>query len=107
MAARAPDVRLGRRTRVSGCKPKRTSSRLAAKAAASYVSIPDMAMQRAALKNSLQPCSAALKEHVEKKGILNRSKIPIPVADLRKLVRAAGLGCAAASAVGAVPRTAK
>jgi len=64
-------------------------------------------IERAALKNSLQPCSAALKEHVEKKGILNRSKIPIPVADLRKLVRAAGLGCAAASAVGAVPRTAK
>ncbi|XP_039818762.1 calphotin-like [Panicum virgatum] len=107
VAARAPGVRLGRRARVSSCKPKRTSSRLAAKAAASYVSIPDMAMQRAALKNSLQPCSAALKEHVEKKGILNRSKIPIPVADLRKLVSAAGLGCAAASAVGAVPRTAK
>ena len=105
-----PDLRgrRGRRPRASGVhlKPKRQSSRLAAKATASFVSVADKAIQHTALKNSLVPCSAALKEQVEKKGLLNHSKIPISVTDLRRLVRAAGLGCAAASAIGAVPSTA-
>ena len=63
-------------------------------------------MHRTKLKNSLAPCSAALKEQVAKKGLLNRTKLPIYAADLRKLVSAAGLGCNAASAVSAVPGTA-
>ncbi|RLN11921.1 hypothetical protein C2845_PM09G11050 [Panicum miliaceum] len=67
----------------------------------------DKVVQRTALKNSLAPCSAALKEQVEKKGLLNRSKLPISVADLCNLVSAAGLGCSAASAAGAVPPVAE
>ncbi|RLM70051.1 hypothetical protein C2845_PM17G13850 [Panicum miliaceum] len=66
-----------------------------------------MTDKRTALKNSLAPCSTALKEQVEKKGLLNRSKLPISVADLRKLVSAAGLGCTAATAVGVVPLVAE
>ena len=36
---------------------------------------------------------ATLKKHVAKKNILSRNKLPIGVADLCKLVSAAGLGC--------------
>jgi len=103
----APYGRGGRRPRASGVAqeqaPLRQSSRRAAKASASFVSTTDKAMQRTALKNSLAPCSASLKEQVVKKGILNRSKIPISVSDLRKLVSAAGLCCATSDAVGVVP----
>ncbi|CAN6253600.1 unnamed protein product [Urochloa humidicola] len=87
---------------VAPAAPKRQSSRLAAKAAATFVPVADQAIQRKALINSLAPCSAALKNHVEKRGLLHRNKLPISVADLRKMVSAAGLGCAASNAVGVV-----
>ncbi|CAO2150256.1 unnamed protein product [Urochloa humidicola] len=83
--------------------PQRQSTRLAAKAAATFVPVADQTIQRKALLNSLAPCSTALKNHVEKRGLLARNKLPISVAELRKLVGAAGLGCAASNAVGVVP----
>ncbi|CAL5061468.1 unnamed protein product [Urochloa decumbens] len=82
---------------------QRQSTRLAEKASASFVHAADKASQRKALLNSLAPCSAALKGHVAKRGLLNRQKLPISVADLRKMVTTAGLGCSTADAVGVVP----
>ena len=40
----------------------------------------------------LQNAPAKLKQTVEKKNLLNRSKLPIAIVDLRKMVAAAGLG---------------
>ncbi|CAL5036581.1 unnamed protein product [Urochloa decumbens] len=85
--------------------PKRHSTRLAAAAAkegGKYVAVADKAAQRTALKNSLITCSSALQAQVQKRNILSRTKLPIPVADLRKMVSAAGLGAEAANAVGTV-----
>ena len=73
-------------------KPKRQSSRLAAKA-----------VQLKALQNALLPCSSSLRATVKKKGMMNHSKLPISVADLRKMVAAAGLGEAPMDAGAPVP----
>ncbi|CAL4887507.1 unnamed protein product [Urochloa decumbens] len=90
------------RARASAAEPQRQSSRLAAKAAATFVPVADQAIQRKALLNSLAPCSAALKTHVAKRGLIGRTKLPISVADLRKMVSTAGLGCTSASSIGVV-----
>ena len=91
-----PTVRCGRRPRVglqlSAPKPKRQSSRLAEKADGKFVAVADKACQLKALKNALAPCSSKLKQAVEKRNLLTRSKLPIGAADLRKMVSAAGLG---------------
>ena len=99
-------MRRGRCPRVglllSTGKPQRQSSRLAAKATGKFVDSTDKAVQLKALKNALVPCSSKLKGVVEKKGILNRSKLPIGVSDLRKLVAAAGLNANGPAGVGTV-----
>jgi hypothetical protein len=60
-------------------------------------------MHRKALKESLDACSAAVKLETKKHRLLSRTMLPIPVPTLRKLVRAAGLGCHAANSIGVVP----
>lgn len=100
-AARAGAKRRARAEKV--VQPERHSTRLAQKASSNFVNMTDKAVQRKEIQNSLQPCSAAVKKEVQKKGLLNKTKAPISVAALRKLVRAAGLGCSAADAVGVVP----
>lgn len=60
------------------------------------------AVQRKALLNSLSGCSASLKKLVTKKNILSRNKLPVGVADLRKLASAARLGCKNVDVVGVV-----
>ncbi|KAG2591410.1 hypothetical protein PVAP13_5NG479886 [Panicum virgatum] len=89
-------VRRSRRPRVglllSAPKAPRQSSRLAEKAAGRFVDSTDKAVQLKALQNALVPCSTKLKQTVEKKNLLKRSKLPISAADLRKMVAAAGLG---------------
>jgi len=89
-------VRRSRRPRVglllSAPKAPRQSSRLAEKAAGRFVDSTDKAVQLKALQNALVPCSAKLKQTVEKKNLLKRSKLPISAADLRKMVAAARLG---------------
>ncbi|KAJ1277808.1 hypothetical protein BS78_04G031200 [Paspalum vaginatum] len=57
-------------------------------------------MRRKALQNSLEHCSASVQRVVKKRGLLDRAKLPLGVPALRKLVRAAGLGCSAENAVG-------
>ena len=81
---------------------RRTSSRLAAKAPANFVDMTAQAVQRKALLNSLSGCSRTLKNHVNKRNIMARNKLPLGVAELRKLVSAANLGCKNAGAVGVV-----
>ena len=89
-------MRCGRRPRVglqlSAPKPKRQSSRLAEKADDKFVPVTDKACQLKALKNALAPCSSKLKQAVEKRNLLTRSKLPIGAADLRKMVSATRLG---------------
>ena len=55
------------------------------------------------LRDTLQGCSTAVKGEVQKKGLLSRSMASISIPALRRLVRATGLGCSAANAVGVVP----
>ena len=63
----------------------------------------DKASKRRALLDSLKSCSEAVKSVVKKQGLLDRGRAPLVIPALRKLVKAAGLGCKAASAIGAVP----
>ena len=77
---------------MSALKNKRQSERLAAKAGGKFVDMTEKAVQLKALQNALVPCSSSLKNAVQKKGILNRSKLPISASDLRRMVSAAGLG---------------
>lgn len=81
---------------------KRQSSRLAAKYNGMFVDMTDKAVQRRALQDSLASCSQAVQQHVTRRGLLNKNKAPIAIPDLRKLVRAAGLGCSTAESVDAV-----
>jgi hypothetical protein len=81
------------------CRPERHSARLAAKADASFVDMTDKASQRKALLNSLSGCSAALQKQVNKRNILSHNKLPVAAADLRKLVKVAGLDCSKEAAV--------
>lgn len=60
----------------------------------------DKAAQCTALKNSLAACSTALQKHVEKRNTLSHTKLPIATEDLCKMMEAAGLGPAAANAIG-------
>lgn len=60
------------------------------------------AVQRKALLNSLSGCSASLKNHVVKRNILSRNKLPLVAGELRKLIAAARLGCKNVDAVGVV-----
>jgi hypothetical protein len=60
-------------------------------------------MHRKALKESLESYSAAVKLETKKHRLLSRTSFPIPVPTLRKLVRAAGLGCIAENSIGVVP----
>jgi hypothetical protein len=49
------------------------------------------------------PGSASLKKQANKRNnILSRSKLPVGVSDLRKLVSAAGLGCRSPASIGVV-----
>jgi hypothetical protein len=56
----------------------------------------DKAVQRKALQNSLLACSADLQKHVQCRGILARTKLPVALLALRMLARVAGLGCSTA-----------
>ena len=56
------------------------------------MSVADKACQLKALKNALVPCSSKLKQAVEKRNLLTRSKLSIGAADLRKMVSATRLG---------------
>lgn len=58
-----------------------------------------------ALENALSSYPPAVQQHVKRKGLLSRSKLPIGILDLRKLASAAGLGCSNAAAVDAVSPT--
>ena len=86
----------------SAAKPLRQSARLAEKTAGMFVDSTDNVVQLKAMKNALAPCSAKLKDVVEKKNMLTRSKLSIGVSDLRKLVAAAGLSVNAPASVGVV-----
>ena len=81
---------------------KRHSSRLAAKAPATFVDMTTQAVQRKALLNSLSGCSAKLRKHVSKRNILTRNNLPFEVGELRKLVSAARFGCKDVDVVDAV-----
>jgi hypothetical protein len=48
------------------------------------------------------PGSASLKKQAKRNNILSRSKLPVGVSDLRKLVSAAGLGCRSPASIGVV-----
>lgn len=81
---------------------RRKSARLAAKDKGKFVDMTDRAIQQRALKDSLQTCSAGLQKHVQRHGLLSRTKLPIALNDIRKLARAADLGCSTSAAVDAV-----
>jgi hypothetical protein len=74
-------------------RTQRQSTRLAAKTKGSYVDIASQAIKRKALLNSLAGCSAGLKKQVTKRNILSRSKLPVSVLELRKLVLSAKVTC--------------
>lgn len=96
--------RAGRPPRNNVPKPiQRKSSRLAAKANGNFMDMTNKAVKLKELRDTLQGCSTAVKGEVQKKGLLSRSMAPISIPALRRLVRAAGLGCSAANAVGVVP----
>jgi hypothetical protein len=105
IASSAPRlVRIGRPPRASVITTiRRKSSRLAAKEDDNFAHASMKATRLKELKESLHGCSAAVKQEVQKKGLLSRSIAPIPIPALRKLVRAAGLGCSTANTVGVVP----
>jgi hypothetical protein len=73
-------------------KPQRQSKRLAAKVTGLFVDATDKAVQLKAVHNALAPCSLKLKNAVQKKNLLARSKLPISFVDLRKMITAAGIG---------------
>lgn len=103
-----PATTLRRRRRTSSAAaaaavPTRKSTRLANKAPTHYVHAEDKATRRKALLDSLKPCSGAVKSAVKKHGMMLNSQVPLSIPGLRKLVKAAGLGCKAANAVGVVP----
>jgi hypothetical protein len=50
-------------------------------------------IKRKALLNSLAGCSAGLKKQVTKRNVLSRSKLPVGVSELRKLILAAKVSC--------------
>lgn len=72
------------------------SARLAAKANGSFTDMTSMAVCRKAVLNSISGCSAGLKKNVTVCNILSHNKLLIGVADLRKLVSAAGISCSSA-----------
>ena len=83
-------------------EPRRESERLARAAGGLFVSAETKAMHLKALKNALEPCSRKLKEEVQKKGLLSGIAKPLGASTLRKLVSAAGMGCAAEKSIAAV-----
>ena len=94
LAAPAPP-RAGRKPSVANSAVRRSSSRLAAKAAGAsgkFVDTATQAIQRKELLNSLSTCSVSLKKHVAKRNILSRNLLPMSATDLRALVAAAKLG---------------
>ncbi|KAK3146048.1 hypothetical protein QOZ80_3BG0260820 [Eleusine coracana subsp. coracana] len=101
--AMAPPQPRARRSRVAPGAPTRHSARLANKEPTAFIDMETKASQLKALKNSLAVCSKELKEHVNRKGLLNKKKQPVPRADLLKLANAAGLGAAATLTLAAVP----
>ena len=66
-----------------------------------FVDVASKAMQCKALRESLAPCSAALKKHVAERKILKR-KHPLGALDLHRLAKAAGLSCSDQNAVAVV-----
>lgn len=90
------------RNQARSTAPKRSSSRLAAKASGNFVDMTTQAVQRKALLNSLSGCSKTLKKHVTKRNILSRNMLPLGGAELRKLVSAAKLSCMNVDIVGVV-----
>lgn len=87
---------------LASAAPSRHSTRIVAKAPASFVDMTTQAVQRKALLNSMSGCSVGLKKLISKKNILSRNKLPVGVADLRKLVSASRLGCKNVDVVGVV-----
>jgi len=83
-------------------EPHTGSERLASAAGGRFISVEAKAMQLKALKNALEPCSRKLKEEVQKKGLLSGISKPLSAAALRKLVSAAGMGCAAEKSIATV-----
>ncbi|TVU02265.1 hypothetical protein EJB05_52261, partial [Eragrostis curvula] len=70
---------------------------------AHFIDSTDKAVQLKALQNALSSCSAQLKEHVTKRGILGRKKKAVASRDLRKLVSTAGLGASVQSGLDKPP----
>jgi hypothetical protein len=81
---------------------RRHSTHLAAKDKGKFVDMTDKAVKKKALENALSSCSPAMQQHVKRKGLLSRSKLPIGISDLRKLASAAGLSCSSGANVDAV-----
>ncbi|CAN6330814.1 unnamed protein product [Urochloa humidicola] len=88
----------------SSPKPRRASSRLAAKEAATYTTVAGMAMERKALREGLANCSKDLQRQVYKRKILKK-KNPLGALDLGRLAKAAGLGCSGRHAVAVAAAT--
>lgn len=89
---------------------KRQSARIAAGSAQAGGRFQDTtaaAMRRKALLNSLSGCSPSLKKHIGKKNLLSRSKLPLCVSEIRKLVDAAGIACSSEAAVDVVHASAE
>lgn len=86
----APLASRGRRIRrnKNALVDTRQSSRLAGKDPLVYTSMSTKATMFKALRNVLASCSAALQQQVTKRGVLKKSKLPLPAADLRKLAAA-------------------
>lgn len=95
-------LRRGRRARAMPTGQRRESARLANQERAQFSTMADKATQLKALKNALEPCSHQLKVQVQKKGLLAGIGKPVTISTIRKLVSAAGLGCAAEKSIAAV-----
>ena len=77
---------------------RRSSLRLAAKAPTTFIDMTTIAVQRKALLNSLSTCSTSLKNHVNKRNMLSRNRLPMNASELRKLVSAAKIDSPSAAA---------
>ena len=96
-------ARVARKLSAANSTARRSSSRLAAKAAMAsgkFVDTATQAIQRKELLNSLFACSLSLKKQVTKHNILSRNLLPLGAAELRALVAAAKLGSTSGLDVG-------
>lgn len=80
-----PPTRHRARTVVCASPPvvlRRHNTRLAAKDKGKYVDMTNKAVKKKALENALSACSPAVQQHVKRRGLLSRNKLPIAIPGL-------------------------